>query len=55
MASVTRNKKTRQIVQVVGRVDSQRSLVLIPLDKPTRKGNWGIVQVMRDENLVEDK
>lgn len=50
---VTKIKKTGQVVYQLGRVDSQHQLVLVVFDTITRKGNRGVVQTVRDDNLIE--
>lgn len=53
--SVTRIKKTRQIVQKVGPADSMHTWCLFPLDKPSKKGNRAVLQSVKNDNLVTDR
>jgi hypothetical protein len=53
MAQTHRLKKTRQIVHVVGKEDSNHTIVMIQLDVPTRAGNRGILMSVRNENLID--
>ena len=55
MLSVTRIKKTKQIVYPVGKADANHTLCLFPLKKMTKKGHRGAVQSVRNDNLVSDK
>ena len=54
MLKVQRIKKTNQIVHVLGKESANHSLVLFPSVHKNRKGNWGSVQVVRNDNLVDD-
>lgn len=55
MLKVTRIKKTREIVQVVGSADNGYSLVLFNFGgRKSNKGNLGVIQVVRNDNLITD-
>lgn len=56
MLEVTRIKKTRQIVYPVGTSDrSGYTEVLFPFGFISNKGNRGIVQSVKNSNLVKDR
>jgi hypothetical protein len=55
MLEVTRVKKTRQIVYPMGKADSNHTLCLFPFKKKTKKGNWGVTQSVRNDNLITDR
>lgn len=55
MLSVTRIKKTKQIVFPVGKADANHTLVLFPYNRTSKKGHRGCVQSVRNDNLVSDK
>ena len=55
MLKVTRIKKTQQIVHVVGNAGSNHSFVLFPFTTKTRKGDWGKIQRVRNDNIVHDR
>lgn len=53
--NITRMKKTKQLVYVVGSKDTLYSYVLFPFDKPSKKGNTGVVQVVKNSHIVTTK
>ena len=55
MIDVLRVKKTRQIVYEMGAAGQNHTLCLFPYDFVTRKGNQGVIQPVRNDNLVKDK
>ena len=55
MDSVTRIKKTKQIVYKVGPADSMHTWCLFPLETPTKKGNRAVLQSVKNDNLVTDR
>lgn len=55
MLNVHRIKKTNQIVHVIGKADSGHSFVLFPFNRIAKSGDRGVVQSVRNDNLVEDK
>jgi len=50
---VTKIKKTGQVVITMGNSGSQHTVVLVTFDTITRKGNRGVVQTVRNDNLIE--
>ena len=55
MLEVTRIKKTRQIVYVIDKADSEHSLCLFPFKEKSKKGFLGVTQSVRNSNLVRDR
>lgn len=55
MLEVTRIKKTGKIVYPIGMKDSTHTLVLFPHETKTHRGNLGVVQPVRNENLKKDR
>lgn len=55
MLEVTRIKKTGKIVYPVGKQDSMHTLVLFPHETKTNRGDLGVVQAVRNENLKKDR
>lgn len=56
MLEVTRIKKTRQIVFPVGTSDrSGYTEVLFPFGRISKKGNRGVVQNVKNDNLIKDR
>ena len=55
MENVTRIKKTRQIVYPVGKATSNHTWCLFPFGRVSNKGNQGVVQSVRNDNLVTDR
>ena len=55
MLEVTRVKKTRQIVYPLSKAGFNHTLCLFPFKQKTKKGNWGVAQAVRNDNLVTDR
>lgn len=55
MLEVTRIKKTGAIVYPVGKQDSMHTLVLFPYKRKSNRGDLGVVQAVRNENLKKDR
>lgn len=55
MMEVTRLKKSKKIVHVLGPASTDYTWVVIPLDEQSRKGNRGDVCKVRNSNLVTDR
>lgn len=54
--SLVRIKKTGQQVIPTGyKVNGQWDLCLFPFDAPSKRGNLGVVQPVRSENLIDDR
>ena len=55
MLDVHRIKKTREIVYPLGKADNNHTLVLFRNETKSKKGNWGSIRKVRDENIVKDR
>ncbi len=51
MNKIYRIKKTGQIVHKLFDIDSMHSLMLFPFKERSRKGNMGVSQSVRNDNL----
>lgn len=55
MLDIVRVKKTGQIVYPIGSQDANYTLCLFPFKRPSHKGNWGVVQPVKNDNLKKDR
>ena len=55
MLDVHRIKKSKQIVYQLGKADNNHTLVLFPLKNKTKKGNYGAIQSVRNDNIIKDR
>lgn len=52
MSKIYRIKKTGQVVHKMYEIDSMHTMMLFPLQRQSRKGNWGVCQPVRNDRLV---
>lgn len=55
MDKITRVKKTGKIVYPIGKADSMHTLCLFPFEFVSKKGGRGVVQPVKNDNLVTDR
>jgi hypothetical protein len=55
MLDVWRVKKTKQIVYPIGTIDGKHTLCLFPFKTVSKNGKNGVVQPVRNDNLVKDR
>lgn len=55
MLDVVRIKNTGQIVYPIGSADANHTLCLFPFKTRSHKGNWGVVQPVKNDNLKKDR
>lgn len=55
MMKIVRMKKTGQMVHEVHKVDSNHTMVLFPFTGISRRGNRGVCQPVRNDNLVVER
>jgi len=55
MLEITRIKKTREIVYIIDKVDSEHTLCLFPFKEKSKKGFLGVAQSVRNSNLIRDR
>lgn len=54
MVQMQRIKKTGTRVFVVGKEGPNHTMVIVPQETQTRKGNWGCSLIVRNDNLMDD-
>ena len=55
MLDVYRVKKTKEIVFPMGKTDENHTLCLFKLPRISKAGNYGVLQPVRNDNLVKDR
>lgn len=55
MLDVWRIKKTREIVQPMGKHDNNYTLVLFQHKTRTNAGKYGHIGIVRNDNLIKDR
>ena len=55
MLEVHRIKKTKEIVFPIGKADNNHTLCLFRFKEKSRAGKYGVIQSVRDDNIVKDR
>lgn len=55
MDKITRIKKTGKVVYPVGKADSMHTFCLFPFGFVSKNGSRGVVQPVKNDNLITDR